>query len=240
MSHSNSAAVESLTVLVTSFQKEASIFGCLQQLIRVLDASSIPFRVILLDDASKDFTVDEAYKIRDQRLTIRRGTLNVGKGKLIRQNISEVRDSIVGIFDGDLDIHPKTLVEGYKLLTNNKNIGAAIGSKQHPNSTVEYPLSRKLLSRIFQFISHILFGLSVGDSQTGAKVFRTKELAAVCTDAVADGFMFDLEILVRMSNLGLGIVEIPIELDYKFDSTIGFGSTLKTGLDMFRVWRSMH
>ena len=84
-----------------------------------------------------------------------------------------------------------------------------------------------------------MFGLSIGDTQTGAKVFRTKDLATVCNQSLADGFVFDLEILVRMSLLGLTVVELPIDLDYKFDSTIGLGSTLKTGLDILRVWRDI-
>ena len=239
MNLSGSAATEPMTVLVTSFQKETSIFGCLSQLISVLDKSQIPFHIILLDDASSDSTVVEASKIQDQRLTIRPGSINLGKGRLIRENISSVSDSIVGVFDGDLDLHPKTLVEGYFLLTNSKTVGAAVGSKLHALSIVDYPLKRKILSRIFQFVSHIMFGLSVGDTQTGAKVFRTADLATVCELSVADGFVFDLEILVRMNSLGLKVVEIPIELDYKFDSTIGIGSTMKTCRDILRVWRAI-
>jgi len=225
-----------MTVLVTSFQKEASIFGCLNQLIQVLDEADIPFHIVLLDDASSDSTVLEASRIKDQRLTILQGASNLGKGKLIRQNVDSVSDAIVGVFDGDLDLHPKTLVEGYILLTSNQSIGAAVGSKLHSLSIVDYPFKRRVLSRVFQFVSHIMFGLSIGDTQTGAKVFRTSDLATVCKQSVADGFVFDLEILVRMNSLGLTIVEIPIELDYKFDSTIGIGSTLKTGRDIIRVW----
>ena len=239
MNQSGSAPTEPMTVLVTSFQKEASIHGCLCQLISVLDESIIPFQIVLLDDASSDRTVAEASKIQDQRLTIRPGITNLGKGKLIRENISSVSDSIVGVFDGDLDLHPKTLVEGYFLLQNDKTIGAAVGSKLHPLSIVDYPMKRKILSRIFQFVSRIMFGLNIGDTQTGAKVFRTADLTNVCEQAVADGFVFDLEILVRMNSLGLKVVEIPIELDYKFDSTIGLGSTLKTGRDIVRVWRAI-
>ena len=209
MTPSESANAESMTVLVTSFQKEASIFGCLNQLIRVLDEANIPFHIVLLDDASSDSTVVEAKKVQDQRLTIRQGVSNLGKGRLIRQNIDSVGDSIVGIFDGDLDLHPKTLVEGYVLLKGNKSIGAAVGSKLHSLSIVDYPLKRKVLSRVFQFVSHIMFGLSIGDTQTGAKVFRTKDLATVCNQSLADGFVFDLEILVRMSLLGLTVVELP-------------------------------
>ncbi len=228
-----------MTVLITSFQKEASIQRCLHRVIDVLDAEGIMFNIIVLDDASVDRTVQKASLVDDSRIRIHVADQNVGKGQLIRDNLHLVNGEITGIFDGDLDLHPEVLVRGFHLISNDAEIGAAIGSKLHPASVVDYPIKRRILSRIFRLITRLLFGLTIADTQTGAKVFRTDDLRKAAGSAVSTGFVFDLEVLVRLNLDKRRVEELPINLEYDFNSSIGINSMFQVLKDLLKVWRDI-
>lgn len=228
-----------MTVFITSFQKEASIEQCLHRVIGVLDAEGIVFNVIVLDDHSSDCTVQQASLVNDSRIRIRIANQNMGKGQLIRDNLHLATGEITGIFDGDLDLHPEVLVRGFHLISNNSEIGAAVGSKLHPASIVDYPLKRRILSRIFRFTTRLLFGLTIADTQTGAKVFRTDDLRKATGDAVSTGFVFDLEVLVRLNLNKRRVEELPINLEYDFNSSIGVNSIIQVIRDLWKVWRDI-
>jgi glycosyltransferase involved in cell wall biosynthesis len=228
-----------MTVLITSFQKEASIQRCLHRVIDVLDAEGIMFNIIVLDDASTDCTVQKASLVNDSRIRIHVADQNVGKGQLIRDNLNLVDGEITGIFDGDLDLHPEVLVRGFHLISNDAEIGAAIGSKLHPASVVDYPIKRRILSRIFRLITRLLFGLAIADTQTGAKVFRTDDLRKAAGRAVSTGFVFDLEVLVRLNLDKRRVEELPINLEYDFNSSIGINSMFQVLKDLLKVWRDI-
>ena len=232
--------VVKLTVLVTAFMKESSIRECLRRLLDVLDQAQIDFRIILLDDSSRDRTALFASEINDPRIEIHVGDHNLGKGGLISANLYRVETPITAIFDGDLDLHPDVLVRGHSIICQSESISAVVGSKLHPESQVHYPFHRRILSRIFQGTSKVLFGLGVSDTQTGAKVFRTSELKIAVSESKSTGFVFDLEVLARLANRGYAIKEIPIRLNYDFTSSIGIKSVFQVCIDLCKVWLQLH
>src|SRR4029077_5798771 len=106
--------------------------------------------------------------------------------------------------DADLDLHPDQLPRFFDVLKR-CNVDAVIGSKWHPFSKVSYPWWRRLLSRGYYGIVHLLFGLPVRDTQTGIKVFRSAALARVVPRLLAKRFAFDVELLAVMHRMGYSI-----------------------------------
>lgn len=228
-----------VSVVVTTFNKESSIAQCLNRIRQVFDKNEIHYQIILLDDLSTDLTVKNATTALGKFGRVLVAERNAGKGALVKNNIHLVADPYVAIFDGDLDIHPMVLVEGLKHLLNDSTIGAVIGSKLHKESVVNYPMKRRIYSKIFRFISWILFRQRVKDTQTGAKVFRTSELKDACRKSVSTGFVFDLEVMIWLNRQNLKILEIPISLDYDFQSSIGMRSLYQVLQDLWRVWHNL-
>jgi hypothetical protein len=96
-----------------------------------------------------------------------------------------------------------------------------VGSKRHPDSRVSYPPLRRLQSVLYQLLIRILFDVSVRDTQTGLKLLRRPVLAQVLPLLAVKRFAFDLELLVVAQHVGYRrIVEAPVELNFKFESTI--------------------
>ncbi|MGA0064769.1 MAG: glycosyltransferase family 2 protein [Ilumatobacteraceae bacterium] len=225
-------------VIVTTFEKGDAIAACLRRLVFTLEKGSHVFRIFVLDDGSTDRTVQEAESVEDSRITVIPSTLNLGKGAQIKRGLAKSIAEVVVIFDGDLDIHPKSLVNAIDVLQA-EQLDVVVGSKPHRDSEVVYPASRRVLSMGFRLISRVLFNLSVRDTQTGMKAFRGDVLRSHAHLVVEDGFLFDLELLARMSIRGVKVKEVPVAIDFDFTSTISPASVVAMAKDVWRVKRTL-
>ena len=112
-----------------------------------------------------------------------------------------------------------------------------VGSKLHPKSIIEYPLFRKLQSHAYRVLVNSLFDLGITDTQTGLKIGRALAFVKSLPDSEIDGFAFDLSLLVNASKLNFRLSEVPVELNYQFESSVRLKSAIQTLLDTFRVYR---
>jgi len=89
-----------------------------------------------------------------------------------------------------------------------------IGSKRHPDSKIEYPIIRRILSWGYQQLTKALFGLNIRDTQVGMKIYRRKVLEDVLPRLLVKHFAFDIEILAVAYHLGYQkIYEAPVEIN---------------------------
>ena len=87
-----------------------------------------------------------------------------------------------------------------------------VGSKRHPDSHIDYPRQRRILSRGYEILLRALFGLQIRDTQAGIKVFRREVLEEVLPVGLVKRYAFDAELLVMAHRFGFSIVEAPIEM----------------------------
>src|SRR5258708_28877698 len=101
------------------------------------------------------------------------------------------------------------------------NADIVIGSKLHPDSKVNYPIGRKILSWGYRTLTHILFGFKVRDTQVGLKIFKKRVAKEVFSKIIVKRFAFDIEVLAVAYKLGYTkIYEAPIKLDFNKASSI--------------------
>ncbi|MDP8259594.1 MAG: glycosyl transferase, partial [Candidatus Gygaella obscura] len=121
------------------------------------------------------------------------------------------------------------------------NADVVIGSKRHPNSVLNYPWHRRLVSSIYFFLVKILFGLPIRDTQTGLKLFKYEVLAKAFPRVLVKKFAFDLELLVNIHHLGYTIAEAPVRVDSKRKfGRIGVNSIMHTFWDTLAIWYRMY
>jgi hypothetical protein len=87
-----------------------------------------------------------------------------------------------------------------------------IGSKRHPQSDVQVPFVRRILSTGYFFFVWLLFGLPLRDTQTGIKMFKRDILRSVLPRLCVKRFAFDLEVLVNVHRAGARIAEAPVKV----------------------------
>lgn len=95
-----------------------------------------------------------------------------------------------------------------------RNADVVIGSKRHPQSNVDYPRHRWVLSAGYFFMIRLLFGLPLRDTQTGIKVYRRCVVRDVFPRLLAKRFAFDVEALTVAHRCGYRVVDAPITLRF--------------------------
>ena len=94
-----------------------------------------------------------------------------------------------------------------------------VGSKTHPDSVVNYPLYRKLITLCTRIVTQTLFGFKVLDTQVGLKLFKRKVAMDVFPRLLVKKFAFDIEMLAVANTLGYTkIYEAPVKLNFEAGS----------------------
>ena len=75
----------------------------------------------------------------------------------------------------------------------------------------------------------------ITDTQAGFKGFTGAWAAKVFTAAVIDSFAFDIEALYLARRMGARIVEMPVDVEFRGDSTFDVGRHLPPFLE--DIWR---
>ncbi|HAJ56576.1 MAG TPA: UDP-glucose:dolichyl-phosphate glucosyltransferase [Candidatus Omnitrophica bacterium] len=231
-----------VSVIIPAYNEGRVIFDSLNETIRTFNDFGCDYEIILIDDGSKDNTLAQALKAAKEcpRIKVKRNLVNYGKGRALKKAFRYTTGDYVVFLDADLDLHPaqaQTLFDILKL----DSADVVIGSKMHPNSQVEYPFSRKVISFIYYLIIKILFGLPIHDTQTGLKLFKREVLKDVLPRIVVKKFALDLEILANIHRLGFKIAEAPIVLKQNRPfGRLGLKAMVQTGWDTLAIFYRMY
>jgi glycosyltransferase involved in cell wall biosynthesis len=184
------------------------------------------YEIIVVNDGSTKEWEKELEKLKKQKnskVKILSYNINKGKGYALKKGGIMAKGDKIIFLDSDLDIPPKQI----KFFLDELNdTDIVIGSKRHPDSKIIYPASRKFMSAIYQRINSILFDLNVKDTQVGIKAFHSLVLKKNLPKLAIKRYVFDLELLVVANKEGYKIKEVPVEIEYKFGSTINMKSVL--------------
>jgi glycosyltransferase involved in cell wall biosynthesis len=224
-----------LGIVIPCYNEDKNLLTIIPLISGLLAREGIDYRIVIVDDCSKDNTWVVANSFKGEKVKAFRLDENLGKGAAIRQGIKLLNTEYLAFIDGDGDISAKFLVDGYRVLTNDTKIGCCVGSKRHVQSQVNYPYFRLLLSNIFSLYTRILFRIKIKDTQTGIKIFRKALLDDFIEKLTATGFAFDLELCVRMSRNGIEIVELPVLIDHSFESSVTLRSALQVLKDTLKL-----
>ena len=227
-----------ISVVMPLYNEGAHITSNVEQTRGVLHLLG-PFEIILVNDGSSDNSGEEIAQLAKKFPTeiISLQLPRSGKGEALRRGAKMAKGEFVVFIDADLDLPPEQILF-FIAIQRVKKADAVIGSKMHPDSTVDYPLRRRIYSVGYFWLVKFLFGLPVRDTQTGLKLVRRELLVQALDRTEASGFTLDLELLVRLVQLNAVMVEAPVVVQHSFKfGGIGLGTVWQIFRDTWRVWK---
>ncbi len=234
----NTSASVDLSVVMPLYNEGAHITANVEQTLDVLRMLG-PFELILVNDGSSDNSGEAIAQLAEKfpKEIVSLQLPRSGKGEALRRGTQMARGEFVVFIDADLDLPPEQILF-FVAIQRVKKADAVIGSKMHPDSTVAYPLIRRIYSLGYFWLVKFLFGLPVRDTQTGLKLVRRDLLLAALEKTESRGFTLDLELLVRLVQLGAVMVEAPVVVQHsmKFGG-IGLPVVWQIFRDTWQTWR---
>jgi glycosyltransferase involved in cell wall biosynthesis len=228
----------SLTVVAPAYMKRDCLAEFLDRTTTALENQNVEFEIIVVIDGDQDLSsiVVNSFRARDARIRGIVHSENLGKGAAIRTGALAANHSkYLAYFDADLDINAKSLLAYIDFLEKNPNIDILYASKLHRDSEVNYPLLRRVLSKVLQFIVRLSLNIDVNDTQTGLKVGRTDAMKKAILKTETNGFAFDLEFFVNASRNRCAFASMPVHLDFQFNSTISISHIFQILTDLLRI-----
>lgn len=208
-----------LSVIIPAHRKARTIAHDIKKIAAVLEKIRYPYELIVaIDDRESDNTFANASKLKNKlrHLKVVGYSGHLGKGYTVRFGMAQCRGDLIAFIDSGMDLNPNGLsmcLEHFEWY----NADIVVGSKRHPASKVHYPWQRRVLSRGYQTLVWVLFGLKIRDTQVGLKFFRRPVLEKVLPRLLVKQYAFDVEILAVANDLGFGrIFEAPVEIRQSF------------------------
>jgi dolichol-phosphate mannosyltransferase len=206
-----------ISVLMPAYNEGRRIRGNIKAVDRMFKSMGRPYEIVVMDDGSGDWTFEEAKKAArgaGARIRVKRLEMNQGKGHALKEGFRHCRGQWVVFLDSDLDIDPSQ-IERFFDIQRAGDSDVVIGSKRHPDSKLDYPMKRRVISAGYFFLVKLLFQLPLRDTQTGLKLFRREVLTKVFPKVLVKRYAFDLELLVLAHHYGFSIAEAPVVVKYR-------------------------
>jgi len=123
----------------------------------------------------------------------------------------------------DIGINTEYVSTGLELIKSG-DCDIAHGSRRMKNSVIVVykPWYRRLIPKLFRWLFIRLLGIpsSLTDTQCGFKIYRGDVARTLYKQSVLDGFLFDIEIIIRALKQGYRIREFPVEWKADLDSRL--------------------
>lgn len=177
------------------------------------------YEVIVVDDGSKDKTLDEALKVTEKFGTDKVRVLslleNSGKGAAVRAGMLVGRGAklLFADADGATNMDDLDKVEaGLDRVTDGRGLGIAVGSRAHleEDALAKRNPFRNLLMLVFNTIVSTFAVKGVRDTQCGFKLFTRGAARLVFPSQHLTRWSFDPELLYMAQRNGVSIAEVPV------------------------------
>ena len=226
-----------LSIIIPAFNEARKITRDMETAGGFLAAHEIAGEVIVVDDGSADGTTDAAHTAQvpaNVKKTVITANQHRGKGFAIRTGVLASTCEYVLFADSGCTVPYKNVLEGLRLIREGQ-CEIAHGSRRLPKSAIrkEQDWDRQWISRFFHWVVFRWMHLPVHltDTQCGFKVYRGDTARSLYAECFTEGFMFDIEIILRALHKGIMIMEFPVEWTCDRDSRISITRTL---LPVFR------
>lgn len=229
----------SISIIVPAHNEEKRLLKSMEEIIEYCNSQSWDYEVIVVEDGSTDKTVEMMQDIvsKNPRIKLISNKERLGKGLAIRHGVLSAEKEHVAYIDADLSSGPSELsrlsafIDEFDIV-----IGSRILRGELP--PIKRPFIRSFLSHCYSKLFRVMFRkVTVHDTQCGIKMFKSNIAQTLLTQIYTNGFAFDCEVLVKASQLGFTVKEVPVIWEHKYGSKVSMLHEIGVmSKDLLSVW----
>ena len=159
-----------ISVVIPVHDEERSVALLLDELASVLDGAGLQWEAVFVDDGSTDGTLAALTRLHDAHDAVRviRLRRNFGKAAALQAGFEEARGDVVVTIDGDLQDDPAEIPRLLAKLDEGFDLVSGWKTRRRD------PLTRRIPSRIFNWVTGRISGLRLHDLNCGLKAYRAE------------------------------------------------------------------
>ncbi len=213
-----------------AYNEEKAIGGFLKELTSFL--KDYDCEIIVVDDGSKDKTMDVVKSIDDKRIKLISYQPNKGKANAVRRGVEEANMEYVIFIDADGAISPDQIPRMLEKFPENDFV---VGTRNLKESTVKKSAFRWVLSFGFNNYVNCLFQMKFSDYLCGFKGFKTKFAKELFSNLKSQRWIFDVELFYKAKKLKLKYFELPIVWNEAEESNMTFKAIVKMFFELISL-----
>jgi len=220
-----------ISIVIPALNESKKIARDVEMAAMFLDSNNFKGEIIVVDDGSTDGTCEVAKSIKAPpgiTLKVIRNKHHRGKGYAVRAGMKETSGEYVMFADSGYCVPYGNALLGLEMLKDG-SCEIAHGSRKLIESDIQQkqPWRRRISSKLFKLLIKKLLQIPVDltDTQCGFKIYKGDVARELYSQCISDGFMFDIEIILRAQKKGYRIKEFPIEWTCDIDSRLKLSRT---------------
>lgn len=203
------AAMCTLTLVVPCYNEEKTLAGCIERVLK-LRSKTLKLEIIIVDDCSKDKSLEVALDLEEKIPEIRvlHHEVNKGKGAALRTGFQYATGDYVGIQDADLEYEPMEYLKLLEPLQQNE-ADVVFGSRYlRPGKRKVLYFWHSWMNKTLTFISNMMTNLDISDMETCYKLFRREIIQSI--ELKENRFGFEPEVVAKVAQRHCRVWEMAI------------------------------
>lgn len=199
-----------LSIVIPAYNEAESIEETIDALEAALHQLKIEHEVLIVNDNSKDNTL-EILELLSQKYKHVRQVTNLGPngfGYAIRYGLDRIEGDCVAIMMADLSDSPYDLIRYYTTMLE-KNVDCVFGSRWiKGGKVIDYPWTKKIINRIANRIIRLVMNIKYDDTTNAFKLYK-KEVINGIKPILAPHFNLTIELPLKAIIRGYTYAVIP-------------------------------
>ena len=200
--------LEKILVVIPTYNESENIEKLIQEL------NSLEHHIMIVDDNSPAGTSEivENLKEKNNNLYLIKRESKLGLGSAYRDGFKAAMNMGYEFFvEMDADFSHQT-IDLVEMIKNIDKADVIIGSRYIEGGGITgWNYKRRLLSKLANLFTQILFGYHIKDSTSGFRIYNRESLEKINFQKTkSDGYSFQIEMTYRANKKNLKILEIPI------------------------------
>ncbi|MEM8960657.1 MAG: dolichyl-phosphate beta-glucosyltransferase [Acidobacteriota bacterium] len=208
-----------LSVVIPAYNEANRLGSTLLRISDHLVRKRALYEILVVDDGSRDDTVEIAEGFGEQGVTVLRQPKNRGKGAAVRRGVLASRGSRILLSDADLSTPIEDLE---RLVPHLASAPLVLGSRSVSSSeiTLRQPFYREFMGKTFNRIIRLAGVGGIRDTQCGFKLLDGEIARSLFAELITDGFAFDVELVWLARRAGHEVVEVGVHWHNSPDSRV--------------------